>query len=302
MSTPVQEQGKTRYVYDLAAAGAPPAPCSAAVDVQSGSGVLTGTAVGGARASVALLRARRGAGCAVRTAATEQFYFVLDGEFAADINGALLKVPAQHALHVPAGMAYALQATADTSFIVTASRGAAPADGATSGWRDNAAALTLAQTRQSSAGEVRYVYPVDQLEAVPPGVSSATVVPKNYVSGKSSSFGAALSGAALHIGVIHKARGSGAKLHSHPNEQFNVVLKGEMLGEIDGGPMAVTPYGLVHMPAGVHHCTMASADGDITVFVVKDTSHGLSGPPVDGIEDGPRFLPGFGPAAGTSQQ
>jgi hypothetical protein len=49
------------------------------------------------------------------------------------------------------------------------------------------------------------------------------------------------------------------------------------------------------MPAGVRHCTMASAEGDLTVFVVKDTSHGLSGPPVDGIEDGPRYLPGFGP-------
>jgi quercetin dioxygenase-like cupin family protein len=301
MSTPVQEQGKTRYVYDLAAAGAPSAPCSAAVDVQSGNGVLTGTSIGGDRASVALLRARHGAGCPVQTAATEQFYFVLDGGFVADIDGALLEVPAQHALHVPAGMTYALQATADTSFIVTASRGAAAA-GAASGWRDSVAFVTSPRTRQGSAGEVRYVYPVDQLDAVPPGVSSATVVPKNYVSGKSSSFGAALSGAALHIGVIHKARGSGAKLHSHPNEQFNVVLKGKMLGEIDGGPMAVTPYGLVHMPAGVHHCTMASADGDITVFVVKDTSHGLSGPPVDGIEDGPRYLPGFGPAAGTSQQ
>jgi len=29
--------------------------------------------------------------------------------------------------------------------------------------------------------------------------------------------------------------------------------------------------------------------------LVKDTSHGMAGPPVDGIEDGPRFLPGFGP-------
>jgi quercetin dioxygenase-like cupin family protein len=144
---------------------------------------------------------------------------------------------------------------------------------------------------------VRYVYPIDQLDAVPPGRSSAKVVPKNFVSGKSSSFGAALSGSALHVGVIHKARGSGAKLHTHPNEQFNIVLEGKLLGEIDGAPMEVTPYGLIHMPAGVRHCTSASAEGDLTVFVVKDTSHGLSGPPVDGIEDGPRYLPGFGPQA-----
>jgi len=49
------------------------------------------------------------------------------------------------------------------------------------------------------------------------------------------------------------------------------------------------------MPAKVEHCTIASADGDVLFFVVKDTSHGMAGPPVDGIEDGPRFLPGFGP-------
>ena len=40
----------------------------------------------------------------------------------------------------------------------------------------------------------------------------------------------------------------------------------------------------------------ASAEEDVVFFVAKDTRHGLAGPPVDGIEDGPRYLPGFGPA------
>jgi len=299
MPATVNEQGQTRYVYDLAATRVPPAAsCSAAVDVRA-VGALGGMSVVGDRADVALLRIARGAGTTVQASAAEKFYFVLDGTLVADINGALQPVPAQHALHVPAGTPHAICAAQDSQFIVTLARGAATAAGVfdDAAWRDGAGNAVTAQTRRETVDDVQFVYPIDSLEAVPAGASSAKVVPKNFVSGKSSSFGAALSGAALHVGVIHKARGSGAKLHTHPNEQFNVVLKGKLLGEIDGRPMEVTPYGLVHMPAGVRHCTMASAEGDITVFVVKDTSHGLSGPPVDGIEDGPRYLPGFGPQA-----
>jgi quercetin dioxygenase-like cupin family protein len=289
MSAATQQQGKTRYVYDLGSIDrAPPAPCSAAVEFGTG-----GVTVAGGRASVALLRAPRGSSTALQTGETEQFLFVLQGRLDADIDRRIVAVPAQHALHVPAGMPHALHAAEDSFYLVAVSRGTqAPARHA---WRAQAAGMAAARTQPVTGGSVRLVYAIDELEAVPPGASSAKVVPKNFVSGKSSSFGAALSGAALHVGVIHKARGSGAKLHTHPNEQFNVVLEGKLLGEIDGAPMEVTPYGLIHMPPGVRHCTMASAEGDLTVFVVKDTSHGLSGPPVDGIEDGPRYLPGFGP-------
>ena len=243
----------------------------------------------------------RSAGCPLHACAAEKFVFVLQGSLCADINGRLVEVAAQSALHVPAGMPHALHATEPASFIVALSRESGPAaryfDSADAQWRDGEVARARPQTQADAGGERCFVYAIDRLDAAPATVTSAKVVPKNFVSGKSSSFGAALSGTALHVGVIHKARGSGAKLHTHPNEQFNVVLEGRLLGEIAGAPMDVAPYGLIHMPAGVPHCTMASADGDITVFVVKDTSHGLSGPPVDGIEDGPRYLPGFGPKA-----
>ncbi len=293
------EHAQHCYVYDLVMPGPPPAVACSALLVQRSSGSLSGVSVEGARASVALLQARRGAGCSVQVSAAEKFFFVLEGALTADLDGRLHEVPAQHALHVPAGMPHSLRAGCDTRFILALSRNAAAMAGVfdDASWVEHANAATQSVTRQSGDVVMRYVYPIDELSAVPPGASSAKVVPKNFVSGKSSSFGAALSGAALHVGVIHKARGSGAKLHTHQNEQFNVVLQGRLLGEIAAAPMDVAPYGLVHMPAGVPHCTMASADGDIAVFVVKDTSHGLSGPPVDGIEDGPRYLPGFGPRA-----
>lgn len=290
-----QAADAVRYVYplDRPDAAAVAAAASARVEVRSDA-ALAGVSVDGARARVALWRARRGSGRALRSEAAEQFFFVLEGRLVADIGGQLLSVPAQHALHVPPATPHALHAVEDSAFIAAVARGAAPP--AAGEWQ--AACAPAAAARSAGGGDrLRYVYAIDALDAVPPGASSARVVPKNFVSGKSSSFGAALSGAALHVGVIHKARGSGAKLHTHPNEQFNVVLAGTLIGEIAGAQMEVAPFGLLHMPAGVRHCTAASGAGDLTVFVVKDTSHGLSGPPVDGIEDGPRYLPGFGPQA-----
>jgi quercetin dioxygenase-like cupin family protein len=146
-----------------------------------------------------------------------------------------------------------------------------------------------------SKDDVRYVYRWDELDAAPEGPCSAKVVVRGRVSGKSSSYGAALTGEKIHVGLMRKACGSGAKLHTHPNEQFNIVLEGTLQAEIDGQQMLVPPRHAIHMPTGIVHSTVASADGDVVFFVAKDTRHGLAGPPIDGIEDGPRYLPGFGP-------
>ena len=36
---------------------------------------------------------------------------------------------------------------------------------------------------------------------------------------------------------------------------------------------------------------MATPEEDVIFFVAKDTRHGISGPAVDGFEDGPRMHP-----------
>ena len=54
--------------------------------------------------------------------------------------------------------------------------------------------------------------------------------------GLSTSFGAAVTGDKIHIGYIHKARGTGSKPHIHKNEQFNYVMQGALMGEIAGEP------------------------------------------------------------------
>ena len=44
--------------------------------------------------------------------------------------------------------------------------------------------------------------------------------------GVSTSFGIAVAGERIHVGMVNKARGTGSKLHQHPNEQITQVISG----------------------------------------------------------------------------
>lgn len=157
------------------------------------------------------------------------------------------------------------------------------------------ASETALKTRHD--GKVQHVYDMNGLGDVPEGETSCEVMSPRHTSGKSSSYGGALFGETVIVGVIHKARGSGSKRHTHPNEQFNYVLQGTLQCDI-GDQTIFCPAGhCVHIPAGVEHSCVATPEEDVIFFVAKDTRHGIAGPPVDGIEDGPRFLDGFGPDA-----
>ncbi len=301
--TEIIQKPRVRYVYDFAALDRiPEGPLSARVAPHR---TPAGAVVTGSRAHVALVRQLRGTGHEVRRCPGEQFQYVMQGSLIADLDGRLLRVPRGHVLHIPAGMPHGLAVGLEEDAVliaVTDTRGDMNDEGTgAEGWKPLRVAPSSPATSNASGKSLRYVYAIDELNEMPEGLSSAVVTPKNFVSKKSSSYGASLKGEMLQVGLIRKARGSGAKLHTHPNEQFNLVLEGKLVGEIGGHPMEVPAGSLIHMPAKVEHCTIASAEGDVLFFVVKDTSHGMAGPPVDGIEDGPRFLPGFGPKK-TEQQ
>jgi quercetin dioxygenase-like cupin family protein len=290
MSLEMKERGKIRYVYDYGA-------LDRLREEQCSAGIEPGPAatVTGGRAHVAMERHPAATGYELAACAAEQFKYVVRGSLIADLDGRILQVPRGHVLHIPAGMPHGLAAGPEEGAEVVA---VTDTRISTSGRPRSSGSIVLSTPRspRTSGAEVRYVYPIDELDHVPEGKSSAVISPRNFVSGKSSSYGASLKGEMLQVGLIRKPRGSGAKLHTHPNEQFNLVLEGRLVGEIGGYPMEVPAGSIIHMPPKVEHCTLASPDGDVTFFVVKDTSHGMAGPPVDGIEDGPRYLPGFGPA------
>ncbi len=284
--------------------GEAPATGSSSANARSAAvaAVLTGQ-----RAHVALVRQPRGTGSGIHTHPSEQFNYVLAGTLIADLDGQVIRVPKGHVVHVPAGMPYGHVAGPDEDAVFIAARdtrhgfaGPAADDVSGSNGRDNgrekgADGLPRPQTANTTGRKIRYDYRLADLDEVPQEPCSAKVTPRGYISKKSSSRGAALSGEALHVAIVHKAVGSGTKLHTHPNEQFSFVLEGTMIYEISGNKLEAAPGSITHLPPGVVHGAIASAAGDVLTFVVKDTSHGMSGPPIDGIEDGPVFLPGFGP-------
>jgi|SRR5688572_2188383 len=296
-------QTRLRHIYNLAELDrVPEEACSATVTPR---GPLGGAVLTGQRAHVALVRQRRGTGSGIHTHPSEQFNYVLAGTLIADLDGEVFRVSKGHVVHVPAGMPYGHVAgpEEDALFITARDTRHGFAEDAAVGGTDGGSrvretgpdGLPRPQTVNITGKKVRYVYGLNDLDEVPQEPCSAKVTPRGYISKKSSSRGAALSGEALHVAIVHKAVGSGTKLHTHPNEQFSFVLEGTMIYEISGNKLEAAPGSITHLPPGVVHGAIASAAGDVLTFVVKDTSHGMSGPPIDGIEDGPVFLPGFGP-------
>ena len=151
---------------------------------------------------------------------------------------------------------------------------------------------------------MQYIYGYHELDAVPGNPTSAKVASRRVLSGptletgKSSTIGAVLTGEHIAVALAGQAAGSGAKAHTHPNEQFNYILQGVMVSDIGDEKQTFGSKGmLVHTPSMSVHTGQACPDEDLYFFAMKDTRHGITGPPVDGKYDGPFYLPGFGKRA-----
>jgi len=151
---------------------------------------------------------------------------------------------------------------------------------------------------------MQYIYGYNELDTAPGNPTSARVEPKRILSGptletgKSSTIGAVLYGTHVAVALAGQAAGSGAKAHTHPNEQFNYILQGVMVSDIDAEKQTFGKTGtIVHTPSMSVHTGQACPDEDMVFFGMKDTRHGIVGPPVDGKYDGPNYLPGFGKLA-----
>lgn len=91
-----------------------------------------------------------------------------------------------------------------------------------------------------------------------------------------------IEGERIQIGLAFEKAGCGARPHTHPNEQFNFVIKGALMADIAGRKTTKVPAGsVVYFPANVVHRTHATPDEDVIFYVVKDLSHGIAGRPVD---------------------
>ena len=71
-------------------------------------------------------------------------------------------------------------------------------------------------------GNGRYQFALAALQDVPAG------------TGYSTSHGGVVEGDRMLVGWIHKERGTGSRMHTHRNEQFNYVVRGTMVGSVNG--------------------------------------------------------------------
>jgi len=114
-------------------------------------------------------------------------------------------------------------------------------------------------------------------------------------TGYSTSHGGVLEGARMLVGYIHKPRGTGSRMHSHKNEQFNYVVKGTLKGSVNGKRVVAPAGTLIYIPANAPHTLVSTPDEDVIFLALKDLSQGIIGKAVDGTMAGPHYEPGFEP-------
>lgn len=147
---------------------------------------------------------------------------------------------------------------------------------------------TGAKARTKTVGAVkggngRYQFALARLKKIAAG------------TGYSSAAGGVVEGERMLVGYIHKPRGTGSRLHTHRNEQFNYVLQGTLKGSVAGKPVRAPAGTLIYIPANAPHTLVATPEEDVIFLAIKDLSQGIIGRAVDGTMKGPRYERGFGP-------
>jgi quercetin dioxygenase-like cupin family protein len=131
---------------------------------------------------------------------------------------------------------------------------------------DQLAGRTTARTpgaKRAGAGE--YIFDLANLNHILGGPDYSTAN------------GSCVEGDRMIVGLMRMPAGTGAELHSHPNEQWIYILEGTFHATVGGKTIEAKPGSVVYVPADVMHSGKAGAAGDVVFFTVKDSSHGLHG-------------------------
>ena len=121
-------------------------------------------------------------------------------------------------------------------------------------------------------------------------------------TGYSTSHGGVVEGERILVGYIHKPRGTGSRMHWHNNEQLNYVVRGTLMGSVNGVKVKAPAGSLIYIPANAPHTLVADPkDEDVIFLAIKDLSQGIVGKAVDGTMSGPVYLKGFDAKAGQAK-
>ena len=134
-------------------------------------------------------------------------------------------------------------------------------------------------------GNGKYIFPLFEMAGIETGKSYSTAI------------GPVVEGERTQVGLMRKEEGTGAKPHSHPNEQWNYVVRGRLRVRVADQESIVGPGTLLYFPPNVVHSTVALPEEDVYFFVVKDLTHGIEGTLAKGETEGAHYEPGHGPTS-----
>jgi quercetin dioxygenase-like cupin family protein len=133
------------------------------------------------------------------------------------------------------------------------------------------------------AGHGQYTFDLARLSTIDAG------------PGYSTAHGPVVEGERIQIGLIRMPRGTGARPHSHPNEQWVYVMQGTLESEVEGVKSRVQAGSLIYIPANAVHSALATPEQDVVFLTAKDMTHGIVGTAVDASVSTPAYAPGFEP-------
>lgn len=152
-----------------------------------------------------------------------------------------------------------------------------------------------------AASPVQHVYQFAALERLQAGATSLEVRPRvvtpggSIDTGVSPAAGAILRGEHINCTFARQARGTGANAHSQPNEQFNYIVRGTMMSDIEGDRVFAARGTILHTPRGVVHTGLACPDEELVYLTLEATCAGTEPAPLPAPDyDGLNAFAGFG--------
>ena len=93
----------------------------------------------------------------------------------------------------------------------------------------------------------------------------------------STANGSCIEGDRMIVALMRMPAGTGAEVHSHPNEQWIYILEGTFRARIGDSEVIAKPGSVVYVPSNAIHSAEATPEADVVFFTVKDASHSLHG-------------------------
>ena len=81
----------------------------------------------------------------------------------------------------------------------------------------------------------------------------------------STANGSCIEGERMIVALMRMPAGTGAEVHSHPNEQWIYIMEGTFEGEIEGQPFSAKPGTILYIPSNAKHSGKAVSYTHLTL-------------------------------------